>query len=204
MKTEQSDMLDEKHSLQIITEMIQISKKKMQNDGILILAWGFAMFAGNLIKYLNNELFLPNRMHRVLQYADPVFPLLALAYSIFYIIQKRKKVTTYVGTLLRQIWIALFGCMVFVNLIINNVLHEVNFSLQHPIFMVLTAFAVFVTGSILQNNLIMIGGAIFGLLAFISSHLVLHDQMLMVSIAWLLAFGIPGLILVFNRKERHV
>ena len=201
MKTEQSEVLDEKQSLRLITEMIQVSKKKIQNDGVLVIAWGFTMFAANLCKYLNNILFLPNRVHHLLQYADPVLPLLVLAYSVYYIIRERKRVTTYVGTSLRQIWIALFVCMVIVNLIINNVLHEVDFSLQHPIFMVLTAFAVFVTGSILRNKLIMVGGAVFGALAFVSSFLVLRDQMLMVSIAWLLAFGIPGLIMFIKREK---
>jgi branched-subunit amino acid ABC-type transport system permease component len=92
--------------------------------------------------------------------------------------------------------------MVLINLIQVNVLHKIVFELQHPLFMVITAFAIAVTGGILRYKMIIAGGAIFGSIALLSSYLPLDEQLLVESIAWLLAFIIPGHILFRQRKIR--
>lgn len=105
------------------------------------------------------------------------------------------------GTSLRYVWISLLGCMVLTNLILHNVTHEVNFTLQHPIFMVLTAFTIVVTGVILRYRLIILGGIVFGLLAYFASFLSLHDQFILDGIGWFLALAIPGHILYYKRNK---
>jgi hypothetical protein len=92
--------------------------------------------------------------------------------------------------------------MVLINLIQGNVLHKIVFELQHPIFMVLIAIAIVVTGGILRYKMIIAGGIIFGLLAFASSYLPLTQQMLLEAIAWVIAFIIPGHILYAKRNRR--
>jgi len=196
-----SETLDEMKSLNVIMEMIQLSKKKIRNDGILFLVWGYAASLPPLIRYFKEILFLPNRVMYLLKFADLVLPFLALAFTIFYIFNEKKKVTTYIGASLRYVWISLLGCMVLTNLILNNVTHEVNFTLQHPLFMVLTAFAILVTGVILRYKLIILGGVVFGILAYCASLLLLQDQMLLDGIGWFLALAIPGHIMYFNRNK---
>ncbi|MFA5330496.1 MAG: hypothetical protein WC384_22075 [Prolixibacteraceae bacterium] len=192
---------DEKKSLKVIMEMIQVSKKKLRNDGILLLVWGYAASLPSLISYFKEILFLPNRVMYFLKFADPVLPVLALAFTIYYIYTERKKVTTYIGTSLRYVWISLFGCMVLTNLILMNVTHEVNFTLQHPLFMVLTAFAVLVTGVILRYKLIILGGVVFGILAYTASFMILHDQLFLDGIGWFLALAVPGHIMYYQRNR---
>lgn len=196
-----SESFDENQSLLVIREMIQLSKKKIRNDGILLIVWGYAASLPSLISYFKKILFLPNRMMFLLKFVDPVLPLLALAFTIYYILNERKKVTTYIGASLRYVWISLFGCMVLTNLILNNVTHEVNFTLQHPLFMVLTAFAILVTGVILRYKPVIWGGVVFGILAFFASLLPLHDQFLLDGIGWFLALAIPGHILYLKRDK---
>jgi len=116
-------------------------------------------------------------------------------------LKQRKKVQTYIGISLRYVWISLFVCMVLVNLIQFNVLQDINFELQHPIFMVLMAFAVTTTGGILRYRMIIIGGVAFGILALVASYLNLQEQLLIESVAWAIAFIIPGHILYANRKK---
>jgi hypothetical protein len=201
METINSEHFDEKQSLQVIQEMIQLSQRKIKSDGILLIVWGYAASLPSLIKYFKEILFLPNRVMFLLKFVDPVLPLLAFAFTIYYILRERKKVTTYIGTSLRYVWISLFGCMVLVNLILYNVTHEVNFTLQHPLFMVLTAFAILVTGVILRFKPIILGGIIFGTLAYFASFLILHDQLLLDGIGWFLALVIPGHIMYFKREK---
>lgn len=201
MESNHSEQFDERQSLLVIQEMIQLSQRKINNDGILLIVWGYAASLPALIRYFKEILFLPNRVMFVLKFVDPVLPLLALAFTIYYIYNERKKVTTYIGASLRSIWISLFGCMVLTNLILANVTHEVNFTLQHPLFMVLTAFAILVTGVILRYKLIILGGIVFGILAYIASFLILKDQMLLDGIGWFLALAIPGHLMYFKREK---
>jgi len=199
--TSVSDSFDENQSLRVMREMIQVAQNKLFNDGILLIIWGYVMSLVNLIKYMKEVLFLPNRVNDLLKFVDPVLPLLALCFTIYYVFIQKKRVTTYIGVSLRYVWIALFGSMVLTNLILFNVLHEANFTLQHPVFMVLTSFAVVVTGIILRNKLVILGGFVFGILAYISSFLVLNDQMLLAGIAWFVALAIPGHIMYFKRNR---
>jgi hypothetical protein len=196
-----SEAFDETQSLRVIRDMIQVSQRKLRNDGILLIVWGYAASLPSLIKYFKEILFLPNRVMFLLKFVDPVLPLLALAFTIYYVLRERKKVTTYIGASLRYVWFSLIGCMVLTNLILYNVTHEVNFALQHPLFMVLTAFAILVTGVILRYKLIILGGIVFGILAYIASFLILHDQLFLDGIGWFLALAIPGHIMYYKRDK---
>jgi branched-subunit amino acid ABC-type transport system permease component len=131
-----------------------------------------------------------------------ILPVSGLIFTLYYILKQRKKVQTYIGISLRYVWISLFASMVLVNLIQMNVLHRVNFELQHPIFMVLIAFAVTVTGGILRYRLIIAGGIIFGLLALAASYFELQTQLLLEAIAWIIAFIIPGHLLYAKRNKK--
>ena len=67
--------------------------------------------------------------------------------------------------------------------------------------MVLIAFAIVVTGGILRYKPIIAGGVVFAALALACSYLPLQQQLLTESIAWLVAFIIPGHILYANRRS---
>lgn len=196
-----SDSFDETQSLLVIKEMIQISKNKLKQDGILFIVWGWALFFVSLSGYIGRSFVLTFTLENILKIFEIVPPLLAVIFTIYYIIKQRKKVQTYIGNSLRYVWISLFVSMVLVNLIQFNVLKSINFELQHPIIMVLMAFAVTVTGGILRYRLIIIGGVVFGLLALIASHLKLQEQLLVESVAWIISFIVPGHILYANREK---
>jgi branched-subunit amino acid ABC-type transport system permease component len=91
--------------------------------------------------------------------------------------------------------------MVLINLIQFNVLNKIYFELQHPIFMVIIAFAIVVTGGILRYKMIIIGGIVYGLLAYISSYVELPAQLLIDAIAWMIAITFPGHLLYAKRNS---
>jgi hypothetical protein len=196
-----SDSLNETQSLLIIKEMIQVSKNKLKKDGILFIIWGWILLYKSLFGYIERRMVLTFQIKKTLNYLGIILALASLTFTIYYLLKQRKKVQTYVGISLRYVWISLFVSMVLVNLIQFNVLHSINFELQQPIFMVLMAFAVTITGGILRYRLIIVGGIVFGLLALIASNLNLQEQLLIESIAWVIAFIIPGHILYANREK---
>lgn len=196
-----SDPFDENQSFQVVKKMIQISQKKLKNDGVLFILWGWVMFYSGLSGYIVREVLLSHRFERFLGVFGKVFGLLVVAYTVYYIWRQRKKVQTYIGISLRYVWISMVGCFVLINLILYNVLHQVNFELQHPLFMVIMAFSIVVTAGILRYKLIIIGGILFGLIALISSYFTLSYQLLFESCAWFIAFVIPGHYLYATRKR---
>lgn len=196
-----SDFFNEEQSLQVIREMIQVSHRKLKNDGILFILWGWIMFVSYIVNYLESKMITTFQLQKILNFSGIALVLFGLAYTLYYLMKQRKRVQTYIGISLRYVWISLIVCLMLVNLIQFNIMHQINFELQHPIFMVLIAFAIVVTGGIIRYRLIIAGGIVFGFMALISSWLPLQDQLLVEAIAWAIAFIIPGHILFSKRKS---
>ena len=198
---QEKDYVNGDQSFIVIKEMIAVSKNKLKKDGILFIVWGWAAFSGNLSGYITRSFAMTYDMSTFMKYAGIVIFLAALLFTLYYLWKDSKKVQTYIGISLRYVWISLILSMMLVNLIQANVLHSINFELQHPLFMVLMAFAVTVTGGILRHRLIIFGGFVFGALALTASYLGLKEQLLAEAAAWAVAFVIPGHILFAKRKK---
>lgn len=196
-----SDYFDENQSLQVIKEMIQVSRKRLKNDGILFILWGWIGFITCFMEYLSGVITHTYQLTLIKGYVTVILPISGIIFTIGYVYKQSCKATTYISISLRYVWASLIVGMVLINLIQFNVLHKIIFELQHPIFMILIAFAIVVTGGIIRYKMIISGGIVFGLTAFLCSYLSLHDQLLVESIAWLIAFIIPGHILYSKRNS---
>jgi len=197
----ESNIIDENQSLTVIKEMIAVSRIKLRQDGILFIVWGWVLFYVSFSGFITRSIVLSYQMNRIISRLGIILGAAAALFTIYYLIKQRKKVQTYIGVSLRYVWTSLFLSTVLVNLIQMNVLHSINFELQHPLFMVLMAFAVTVTGGILRHRLIIIGGAVFGALALTASYLGLKEQLLLEAVAWMIAFIVPGHILFAKRNK---
>jgi len=195
-----SDSFDENQSLQVIKEMIQVSQKKLKNDGILFILWGWLMFYVSITGFLFKKFSVAWHIQNLIGWSAMIFLIAGLIFTIYYLIQKRKKVQTYIGVSLRYVWLAMLGSLILINLIQHNILHKTDFLLQQSIYMVVIGYAVITTGAILRHGLITIGGVAFALLALLASYSI-ANQFLIEAIAWLIAFVIPGHILYAKRRS---
>lgn len=193
---------DEVQSRKIIQEMINISRENINSHGILFIFWGWINFINFFSEYISGKIVINYQLLQIERSARIILPILGLIFTIIYVVLHREKVTTYISITLRYVWISVFMCLILTNIIQFNVLRQIYFELQHPIFMLFIAFAIVVSGGILRHTLITIGGIIFGILAFICSCLPLQDQLLVESIGWLIAFIIPGHITYSKRKSK--
>lgn len=159
------------------------------------------MFYVSITGFVERKIILTFQIHRMLDISGIIFIVLAIGFSIFFMLRHRQKVQTYIGISLRYVWISMFVSLVLINLVQSNVAHKINFALQHPIFMVVIAFATVTTGGILRYTLVTIGGIIFGLIALLASYFTLPYQLLFEAVAWLIAFIIPGHYLFAKRKS---
>jgi hypothetical protein len=181
--------------------MIRISQKKLKNDGILFILWGWLLFYISITGYISKVFGLSWEVQNIFGWSGIILLVVVLILTIYYLLKKRKKARTYIGDSLKYIWISAFVCLVFINLIQFNVLHSIKFELQHPIYMVVFAFAIVSTGGILRYKMIIVGGIIFGLSALLASYFSITVQMLLEALAWLIAFVIPGHILYAKRNS---
>ncbi len=200
-KHSDSEFFDEEQSIRVIRKMISVSQHRLKSDGILFIIWGWLFFVGYLFEYLSPKFVMTYGTDQVINIAGLVLVAAALIYSVYYVFFQNRGSTTYISISLRYVWISLFISLVFVNLIQANVMHEINFNLQHPIFMVIIAFATVVTGGILRYRLLIGGGIVFALLAYLCSYIPLREQLLLEAIAWAVAFVIPGHIMYAHRKK---
>jgi uncharacterized membrane-anchored protein len=176
----------------------------MNQDGLLLILWGWILFIKYfLLTYLPSLFHLSNETIWLLRPASNFLVVLGAFYT-FYYLYKTAGAKTYIRETLKYIWGGLIIVMVMVSLIINNALGESLFVLQHPLFMLITGFAILVTGGLLRTNILVFGGGIFGLLALLASRYELYDQLLIESIGWLIAFIIPGHVLYASRDKANV
>ncbi len=192
---------DENQSIQVIKEMIQVSQKSFKNDGILFLLWGWLMFISYVTNYIMYNVVITRQMERISQNLRFAITIIAIVYTLYYVFKKSTKVKTYIGISLKYVWVSLSVSLVLASMIIHNVLQQINFELLHPIFMMFIAFATVVTGGILRYKLVIIGGIVFGALAYTCSYFSLEIQMLFEAAAWLVAFIVPGHLLYAKRKQ---
>lgn len=196
-----SESVNEVQSQKIIREMINSSRENLNSHGILFIIWGWINFINFFADYLSIRIETNFQIIQIERSARIVLPLLGLIFTIIYTVLHREKMSSYIIVTLRYVWISVFLCLVLTNMIEFNVLREIYFNLQHPIFMLFIAFAIVVSGTILRHQLIITGGIIFGALALISSLFTVQNQLLVESIGWLTAFVIPGHITYAKRKR---
>lgn len=178
--------------------MEQIKKYLLRKNGILFIVWGWVWFAGYFIEYSVDSLQFSFQLEQLKHVLSIVLPLLGFSFTALYVYWLYKVEFTADYWLLIIVWLVVIVAQVLTNLILFNILHKIIFQLQHPIFMLLVAAGILITGYILKYKLVISGGIIFGGLAYLCSYFELHEQILIESIAWLIAFVIPGHIIAMN------
>lgn len=150
------------------------------------------MFIGYLSEYIVGSLAFSFQHDRVKHVLSNALPLLGFGLSALYVYWLFGIELTTNHRLVIVVWISVIISLVLINLVQFNILHKIIYQLQHPVFMLVLATGIVITGYILKHKIVSIGGIIFAELAYVASYFDLHEQLLIESIAWLIAFVIPG------------
>ena len=164
------------------------------SDGyVLLLLWGWLGFINNFFfGYIPGVVAVGYWYGQVEQIMKILIPICGLGYTLYYLLQYRQGKFDQRASTILYVWLALIASMVIVNLTIYKVTGAVDFNLQHPIFMTLMAFAIIITGQVIQQRLVILGGIVFAGLALASSYMDLSHQLLLESVGWIVAFVLPG------------
>ena len=172
------------------------------HESILFIIWGWILFYDYFRFYLVKKMSFSYDFNRILEYSSVILVIAGILFTGYYLYNKREILKTEKGKSLLTVWISLLTGMVMINLIQMNVVHQIVFELQHAVYMLITAFAIVMTGRIIRNPLTLIGGVVFAILAFTASYLNLREQLLLEAIGWMVSFVIPGHIL-FHKINKN-
>jgi hypothetical protein len=186
--------MNEQESLTIITQMINSAKEKLRKEtSFAYLYWGYIMAITSLAFFF--AIFLG-----YYKYAPWIWliPFLAIPFSIWksFKINQQKKVKTYIGNVIGNVWLAFGISIVLIALCLFR-----NYNLIVPMSMVLIASAIFITGRAYSFKPLVYGAIICWVAAIITFLFNNNYQYLIYSAALVFGYIIPGHII---RRKSHV
>ena len=215
--------LTEQESLRIITDMLQTVKRDYRETGISSLLWGTVIGVCGIVSFLSIQ------FHFELPFDIWLLTIAALigqAY-IFYVEKKKRKIKTYDGVSMGAVWMV-FGISIFLLSFYQNAAvsaTEVLLENDHTewltknlndgttkhlqpfvisvtsLYLLVYAMPTMITGIIRKFKPMVIGAVITYVLFFISIYTSFKIDMLLTSIAGIVCWLIPGLILYRRYKK---
>jgi len=193
----QEETFDPQESMQVISSMIITAKNKLAEDGFSLIFWGWLVTISALVHYFTILLNI--------DYGYFVWPVLMplggiVSAYIGYKQGKKKKVKTYIDTYLSYLWIG-FGVALAITLIF---MPSHGIKTTYFFLMVLYGIATLVSGGILNFKPLVIGSVCSFACAAISVFLEDREQLLIIAIALLCSYIIPGHMLRSKFKSQNV
>lgn len=201
METNQqdSDLLNEGQTIKVIRDMIEISRNKMNNDGILFILWGWIFFVCAIVRLLLRTLIITQEIASYTNNALLVLIIIGIIYSINNIYSNWLKVNTYSGQILRYLW----GAIIFLNLyiLIFQIKAHQNIDWLLSQYMLMLALGTFVTGGILRFRPLIYSSISFIVLAQIGLFFHSNISILFAAVSFVTGLIVPGHILYSKRKR---
>jgi len=186
-----------KAELKIIEEMIANAKAKISEGSIFYLIWGWLVLIAAATNYiLLNFTDYPNHW---IAWAV-LMPLGGIVSGIVgYKKGKKAGVKTYIDRAMGYLWGG-FGATLLVVLV---AMIKIGPMAAYPILIFLYGLGTFVSGGILKFKPLMIGGIACWVIGSIAVYVDFSDQLILLAIAIVVSYLIPGHILA-ARKEENV
>ena len=192
---------DERKSLQLIKSVIETSKRTLKEDGILLILWGFVLSTANLWRYYESVVLTSWWLRELMKVYMILSGIAVIGITIYYIFFRKKKVRTFTSISVRYVWVGVILADNVIIMITKVILDKIDFVLLQPIQMVLIGFALFVSAGIYRYHLLSLSGVIMWIAAAIAVNYDLNIQFLVRSIAEVLCFIIPGVLMYSARNK---
>ena len=188
--------LTPEESLQIIQRSILHSRKNMREGSFHYLLWGWALILGSLANYFLISHYVAKEQYDIIMVrsfmAWGVFVIGAII--IQFVVMSRsgkgERAITHLERYIKIIWIAagiLMSLMVFLSLKVD--------AYPTPFILGVTAMATSVSGLMVRFRPLIVGSLVFLVAAVVASFLNGTDQLLVLAVALILGYLVPGYIL---------
>ncbi len=188
--------LTEQESLLLISQMIRNAKQGVQENGFIFLLWGWLVLAASLLNYV--LLYVVDYKHHYLPW--PVLMIVGAIVSLIHSARHKnddKGVKTHLGTFMKYLWIAFGVALAFVLLYMS----KIGIENGYPLILLVYGIGTFVTGGALNFKPLIIGGICCWILAVIAVFFDFQVQLLLLSLAIVVSYIIPGHLL--NHRAAH-
>jgi hypothetical protein len=194
MKTE----LTEVKSLAIIQEMIATAKRNVSDDGVFYLIWGLCSVGASVGEFM---LICFNFEHHFITW--PILMTIGGIISGVYGAkqEKNRKVKNHFDDVIAAIWL---GYLFYMILCFTAVFKLQNWNLINPLVMTGYAYATFVSSKILKFKPLLYGSIVTFFLSFLAWWSVFELQLLLNSLAIVVAYLIPGYLLFKKSKNESI
>ncbi|HNQ61490.1 MAG TPA: hypothetical protein PKJ62_03790 [Bacteroidia bacterium] len=186
----------EQESLELIHKMITAAKRDIENDSFHYLLWGWLVFIACVLQ------FSLMKMNLSLNYIGwmILMPAGSIASMIYgYKQGKRRRIKTYTDEVIKYVLIS-FLVTLFTVLIFMPRLGLMTY----PLIMMIYGLWLFTSGGIIQFRPLIIGGVLNWVLGITSVFLHFEFQLIMLALAVLLGYIVPGYMLRNKFKAYRV
>jgi hypothetical protein len=192
---ENKDSMSGEESLQLIRRMIDTAKQEIDDDSFYYLFWGWLVFSSCLIHYVMLQM---NSAYAGISWMI-LMPLGAVITMIYGRRQdKKSRKRSYLDDLMKYV---LISFLVSLTLVLGF-----GFKLQlnaYPMVMVVYGFWLFVSGGALKFRPLILGGIVNWILAAVAFFFPFEMQLLILAVAVLLGYIIPGHLLKSRYQKQH-
>ena len=189
-------MMDERitpeQSLQLITNMINKAKNRFGENGHLYLLWGWAVLICSLAQFI-----LINVIKYEHHYIVWFSMWLVLIYQVIYVRRRKRKVVVraYTDEIIGVVWITFVILMFLFGVLFGTVMGQDYYRFINPVFLALYGMPTVISGTILRFKPLVMGGICCWLLSIVSTFLPYDSQFLLLPLAVIAAWIIPGYLL---------
>lgn len=189
--------MEARESMRIMEEMIEKSRKQYAGESILYLVWGWLVLVAALAHFAMLHF---NWVHPAKAWI--VWPVLmgigAITTMVIIIRSNReRRVKTHIDRSMQSLWTAFFVGL----LIVLGFMPQLGWENTYPVILVLYGMGSFASGGILNFRPLQWGGAACFLLAIAAFFLAFNWQLLLIALAILLGYLLPGYLLQSKTKE---
>ncbi len=181
--------LSAEQSLQLIEGMINKAKNRFSDDSFLYLLWGWVILICSVGQFIILKFSLFNNSGMIW-----VLTWVAVVVQIIYLVKRKKKekVKTYADELIGFLWMT-FGISM---LLLTFILGKTNtWAIMYPVVLMMYGIPTFLTGVVMKFTPLKVGGISCWVLSIIATFLAPIYMLLLVAIAMLTAWIIPGYLL---------
>lgn len=179
-------------SLALIESMINKAKNRFSENGHLYLLWGWVVFICSLLHYIGMRFLQLSTSYYVW-----MLTWIAAVYMVIYLVRNKKQrtVVTYTDELLGAIWIAFSIVMCISGFVLGKTMGSQFYTLLNPVYLTIYGFPTFVSGVVLKFRPLKTGAVVCWGLAVISTFMPVTEHLLLIAIAMVIAWIIPGYLL---------
>lgn len=191
---------DPNESLMLIESMINRAKDKFAEDGSMYLLWGWTVFVCSLAQFILLH-FYQSPYHYMVWMAS----WFVIIYQVIYVRRKYKeqKVRTYTSHILGYVWLTFLVVIFLLAFLIGRLTGGDYYVHISPILLAIYGMPIFLSGIILRFKALIIGGIGCWILCVATTFIDSFDyQFLMIPVAMLIAWIIPGYLLRAKYKSQ--